>query len=124
MGRNEMSYVQTALADKGFARRVDRIARQHSRLAKGYLMSVNHDGLVVARPRRSGPRFPFQGLLLTAIAVIGFKGFAFAYLGAAGYEDRVAMLSQGTTSEWMAAYVMQADPATRAVAGMIAPYLH
>jgi hypothetical protein len=87
-------------------------------------MSVGHDGLVVAKPRRISLRFPLRGLLLAAFAVIGFKAFAFAYLGEPGYHDRIAGLAQGTTSERMAAWVMQADPVTRAVSDLVAPYLH
>jgi hypothetical protein len=123
MGRNEMTYVETAVADKGFARRLQKLSRRHSKLSKGYLLSVNHDGLVVARPKRTGLRFPVRGLILTAFAVVGFKAFALAYLGEASYGERIAALRQGTTSERMAAFVMQADPVTRTVAGVIAPYL-
>lgn len=119
-----MSYVPSAAADKEFAKRLNQISRRHSKLSKGYLMSVGHDGLVVARPRGFSLRFPVRGLLLAAVAVIGFKAFAFAYLGEAGYHDRIAGLAAGTTSERMAAWVMQADPATRGIATLVAPYLH
>jgi hypothetical protein len=118
-----MTYVHAAAADKEFAKRLNQIERRHSKLSKGYLMSVNHDGLVVARPHRKRPSFPFRGLMITAIAVIGFKAFALAYLGAASYQDRIDRLSTGTTSERMAAWVMRTEPATRAVAGVVAPYL-
>jgi len=109
--------------DKGFAERVNRISRRHSKLSKGYLMSVNHDGLVIARPRDHGSRFSLTGILVVLMAVIGFKAFALAWLGSANYDDRLARLADGTTAERMAAFTMQSDPVSRAVAELIAPYL-
>lgn len=118
-----MTYVQAAAADKKFAKRLDQISRRHSKLAKGYLMSVNHDGLVVAKPKRAGLRFPLRGLILAAMLVIGFKAFALAYLGVGSYDERIGRLAGGTTAEKAAAWVMQADPATRYVSGYIEPYI-
>src|SRR5690606_4433487 len=123
MGRKEMSYGHPAAADKSFARRVNQVMRRHSRLSKGYLLTVGHDGLVVARPRRLGLRFPLRGLLLAFLTVVGFKAFAFAWLGESGYHERLSALGQGTTAEKLAAWVMQPDPLARTVASAIASYL-
>ena len=116
-----MSYGSASAGDQGFEKRVARIRRRHSKLGRGYLMSVNHDGLVIARRRRRGLRFPVAGVTMAAAAVIGFKAFAFAYLGAGTYNDRIALLAEGTVTERIAAYAMQADPLTTAIADYLAP---
>lgn len=122
--RNEMGYVQASAPNKSFRERLTKIERRHSKLSKGYLMTVTHDGLVVAKPRGLMLRFPLPGLMATLVAVIFFKAFAFAYLGAPSYDAKILALSAGTTSERMAAFLMQADPVTRLVAGKMAFLLH
>jgi hypothetical protein len=123
MGRNDMTYVQATTADKDFQKRMRQIERRHSKLSKGYLMTVTHDGLVVPQPRPVNFRLPRRGLIATAVAVVFFKAFALAFLGTAGYDARIATLASGTTSERMGAFLMQADPVSRVVAGWLTPYV-
>jgi len=95
-----------------FDKRVRRIQKRHRKLARGYVQSVNHDGLIVARPRRKGSRFPWKGVAMIIVALFAFKGFLHAQLGAITYQERVQKLSAGTAIEKAGAYAMQADPIT------------
>lgn len=104
---------------KDFGKRVRRINKRHRKMARGFVPSVNHDGLIVARVRRSGPRFPWKGIALCFIAFFAFKGFLLVQLGQSTYNDRVGKLESGTMVEQAGAYVMSADPVTRWIAGQI-----
>lgn len=98
---------------KDFGKRVKRIDKRHRKLAtNGYVASVNHDGLIVAKVRRTGPRFPWKGIALCFIAFFAFKGFLLNQLGEATYNDRVSSLQSGTFIEKAGAYAMSADPVT------------
>lgn len=114
-----MSNTQTQHFDK----RLRRIHRHHRKLSHGYVTSVNHDGLIIARPRRHGPRFPWKGLMVTVALFLLFKGFLFANLGAATFGERVEKLNSGTIVEKAGAFAMQADPATLWIAEQIGPFL-
>lgn len=104
---------------KEFGKRVQRINKRHRKLASGYVPSINHDGLIVARVRRSGPRFPWKGIALCFVAFFAFKGFLLVQLGQTTYAERVGKLETGTVVEQAGAYAMSADPVTRWVAAQI-----
>lgn len=104
---------------KDFGKRVKRINKRNRKLANGYVTSINHDGLIIAKVRRSGPRFPWKGIALCFIAFFAFKGFLLAQLGEATYNNRVASLQAGTSIEKIGAYGMSADPVTQWVASQI-----
>lgn len=95
-----------------FDRRMRRISRRHTQLSRGYVTSVNGDGLVVARPRRRTRRGMLRGLVVIFAVMMAFKGVLHAQLGAAVYDDRVAALAEGTVVERAGAWVMTADPVT------------
>lgn len=103
------------MADKQmdqFGSRLKRIGQTHRKLSNGYVTTINHDGLIVAVPRRRRLRVPFAGIALVAIGLIAFKGIVYFQLGAPGYEARVAQLAAGSTVERAGAWIMQADPLT------------
>lgn len=102
-----------------FHKRVGRIGKLHDRMASGYVASVNHDGLIVAKVRRRGPRFPWKGVALCFVAFFAFKGFLLMQLGEASFNERVGKLENGTVVEQAGAYAMSADPLTRWVATQI-----
>lgn len=107
-----------------FGHRLRRIDRHHRKLARGYVTSVNHDGLIVARPRRQTSLFPLRGLFLCLLTLLAFKGFIYAQLGPTSYGERVALLQEGTIVEKMGGYAMTADPVTLWIAGQIDPFIH
>lgn len=102
-----------------FDKRLKRIVRRHDKMANGVVRTVNSDGLIVARPRLFKPQFPLKGLIV--VLALGFllKGFLFAYLGDAGYTERLTALQAGTVVEQAGAWVMQPDPVTAIVASGI-----
>jgi len=107
-----------SLTSMPFDRRLKRIVRNHQRMSHGVVHSVNSNGLIVARPRIYNPKFPIKGLLLTVAAMFVFKGFLFASLGAETFNARLAELAAGSTVDKAGAWVMQADTATVAIAGV------
>ena len=102
-----------------FDKRLKRIVRRHDKMANGVVRTVNSDGLIVARPRLYKPQFPLKGLIVVLTLGFLFKGFLLAYLGDAGYSERLATLQSGTAVEQVGAWVMQSDPVTAFVASGI-----
>ena len=108
-----------------FDKRIRRISRRHNRMASGMDAYVASDGLIITRPKRRGiaGSLPLKGLALLVIGFIGFKGLLLAHLGAESYDQRVALLQEGTAVEKAGAWFMQADPLTQWTAGEIGPVL-
>lgn len=106
-----------------FDRRMRRITRRHTQLSKGYVTSVNDDGLVVARPRRRISRGTLRGVAIVMIVLMVFKGFLHNQLGAADYLQRVEALSNGSFFEKAGAVLMAPDPITIWLSGQFAAYL-
>jgi len=113
-----------ANANLQFDKRVRRIVRgQSRRAANGAVLRMNSDGLIEARPRRRGPRFPLKGLVLLIGAGMLFKGFLLAHLGGIAYSERVGILADGTIVEQAGAWIMQPDPVTLQLAEWIGQVL-
>jgi len=106
-----------------FGMRLKQIERHHHRLAKGYVTSINHDGLIIARPHKRASSAPLRGIFLFLLTLLMFKGFLFAQLGETAYGERMALLDGGTMFEKAGAYVMTPDPATLWIAARISTYL-
>lgn len=105
-----------ALAYSGFDKRLRRIVKNHQRMANGVTYRVDDNGLIQAQPRIYNPKFPLRGLLLLVVTAFLFKGFIFASLGEQTYNERVGKMDGGSVVEQAGSWIMQADPATRAVA--------
>ena len=103
-----------------FDTRLRKIDRRNRQLARGYVTSVNHDGLIIAKPRRQARGFPLRGLLMVLVALMAFKVFLYLQIGPATYEERVISLSQGNVVEQIGAYAMTADPVTVWIASLFA----
>lgn len=103
--------------DQNFGRRVDRLERKHHKLrTRGARTRVGPDGLVVQYPRRHRLRFPWRAMMALALLGFGFKVWVFAALGAADYTARTEALAAGNPAQQAAAWVMQPEAATEAVA--------
>ena len=98
-----------------FERRMRRINRRHTKLSQGYVTSVNSDGLVVARPSHRNKGATVRGLLLVVVAILVFKGYLHAQLGADEYASRVNALANGTFIEQAGSWAMKPDPITLAL---------
>lgn len=106
-----------------FDRRMRRITRRHTQLSRGYVTSVNDDGLVVAKPKRKMGRGTLRGVAIVVVVLMLFKGILHSQLGAGGYADRVTALANGSAFEQAGAVLMAADPITVWLAGKIGNYL-
>lgn len=107
-----------------FSSRVRRVEKRHNKMnANGMVPKMGKDGLVSAYPRRRLPRLPIMGILAVLACAFLYKATVFAWLGETVYDARVAALSEGTGVEKAGAWLMQSDPATEFLAGVIAPIL-
>lgn len=106
-----------------FEVRMNRINRRNQRLSRGYVMSVNHDGLIIAEPKPRTSVVPWRGLLFVLVGTLIVKGVMLAQVGTESYEARVATLASGNPVEKVGAYVLTADPVTRWIADRVAPLL-
>lgn len=83
---------------------------------------VREDGLVVdvvKSDMRKRGLLPLRGLLVAAIIFIGFKGVVLAEIGEPEYVERLESLKKGGAVQVSAAFLLDADPATRTVADMV-----
>lgn len=106
-----------------FDRKMKRMSRKHRRLARGAIASVNHDGLIIARPKRASGEFPIKGILLSVAAFFVFKGFLLASEGQITYLERVTELSTEGVIGKIGAFVMQADPLTMWIASYLVRFV-
>ena len=104
-----------------FQTRIGSLERQHKKLARGYKTEMRDDGLIVVKPKRGQRGFRLRGLVLLVAGFFVFKGFMLASLGEVTYDERVSKLGNGTTAEQAGAWVMQSDPFTTFLAGLIEP---
>ncbi|PZX11471.1 hypothetical protein [Celeribacter halophilus] len=93
-------------------KRLTRIEARRRALRRGVIYSVNHDGLIIARPRRRGLRRPIHLVFVALAGIILFKAVLYATLGSSTYVARVEDLAAGTAIERAGAWVMQADQLT------------
>lgn len=100
-----------------FGHRLRRIDRNHRKLAHGYVTSMNHDGLLIARPRPSDIRLTWRGVAYVVIVMMAFKIFLYAQIGPLAYQEKVIELRNGSLAQQIGAYAMAADPLTTSIAG-------
>lgn len=106
-----------------FQTRLNRLARRHSAMARGYSASVRSDGLIVVQPRRFQFKLPVRGFVLLMTVFMLFKGFMLASLGDATYQNRLAVLERGTLYEQAGAFVMGIDPVSAELAALMRPII-
>lgn len=105
-----------------FETRMRRLGKTHARMyANGIVRKMGKDGLISAYPRRRMPRFPLKGFAILVLAALLYKATLLAWLGDAVYQERVDTLAAGSVVEQGGAWLMQVDPATTFLSGMIAP---
>lgn len=95
-----------------FADRLQKIDRNHRKLARGYEVALNEDGLIVARPRIQGLTLPYRSVFVILALLMVFKVGLFAFLGADSYQQRVDQLRAGTPIEQIGSFALKADPLT------------
>lgn len=81
---------------------------------------VTKDGLVVDVVKRRKPHLiPFKSLIAAALFFVLCKGFLLARIGEAEYQQRIQALQQGDSMQVAAAFLLDADPATKALANFL-----
>ncbi|WP_372609778.1 hypothetical protein [Aquicoccus sp.] len=108
-----------------FEKRLTRIGSTRRRVARGlsYAPVVGPDGMVVVRPRRSGPSIPVKGLIYLILGFCLFKSVAIAHLGATGYAGHIDEMKQGTIFEQAGAWALQPDRVSVRIASTISPFI-
>ncbi|MGV6847084.1 MAG: hypothetical protein ACWA5A_01765 [Marinibacterium sp.] len=105
-----------------FDGRLQRIGDKNRRLLSGYVLHVQNDGLIVAKPRRGRlAALPLRSMLNFIAGLLLFKGVLIAALGPLAYDERVADLRSGGLFEQAGGWIMIADPISRDIGGFIAP---
>jgi hypothetical protein len=108
------------MADPNLVDFYDRVSRFERARAHGWA----HQTGGMPEPRRirgtRRRRSFLVPLLLVAFAVFAMKGAILYSVGASAYQDRVARLEAGEGFDRLGAWMMQADPLTRFMAGQIA----
>lgn len=90
---------------------------QKSDPKKRVVQKVREDGLVVDVVKRRRPKLiPVKSIVTAALIFVILKGFVFAQLGEAEYIDRIDTLQKGHAVQVVAAFLLDADPATRVMA--------
>lgn len=81
---------------------------------------VTEDGLVVdvvKSDRRT--LLPLKSILMAGVIFILLKSFIFAQLGEPEYLERIDKLSRGSAVEVAAAFLLDADPATKVIGDIL-----
>ena len=107
-----------------FHKRLAILGRKHAEMAKGYVMRMRPDGLIVVHPTRpSAIRLVhLKGLFTLLLGFCVFKALMLSSIGEATYDERVARLAQGSMIERGGALIMHVDPATALIAGVLQPF--
>lgn len=93
-----------------FDKRVTRISRKNRKLARGHVKFIDSTGVIRQRPVRRLGALPLKGLMMIGLGFYGFKGLLIAHQGPEQYQERLALLADGSIFERGAAWVMQIEP--------------
>lgn len=106
-----------------FDNRIARISHNHATMKRGYSLTVDRDGLIVARPKKRRGGFPLKLTLMFIVGFLGFKILLVSFLGLDTYEHRVNELQKGAVVEQVGGWFMQADPVTVQLAAKLRPFI-
>lgn len=85
---------------------------------------VGKDGLVVEVVKKKRKALvPYRAILTAALMTVGVKGYLLAELGPDQYVGQIERMRGGHAGEIMAAFLLDADPATEFVAGVLEPII-
>ncbi|MHA6347248.1 hypothetical protein [Roseivivax sp. CAU 1761] len=104
---------------KNFERRHREVQRKHSRLAQGYVTRLGRNGVIEHHPKRDYTGHAAMPLMILTVTFVALKTMLLTGLGAEAYEGHLATLSDGGAVERMGAWLMQHDPLTGFLAGLL-----
>jgi len=93
--------------------REDRYSAGGARGRAVSLESFNHDGLEIARRRKTQRALPVRQIFHFLVLVTSFKVFLFFGMGASTYGAKIEELSQGSAWEKIASKAMILDPVSQ-----------
>ncbi len=102
-----------------FEKRLASLERKHKELAHGYVPKINPDGLITIEPKRTNGRIGARVLVAGFLGFMVFKIVTVILVGPAVYEERLEGMRQGTGAERFGAWMLQNDPVTQTVSGMV-----
>ena len=87
---------------------------------------VQADGLIVdvVKPARRAKLFPIRSLFLAILFFVALKGAVYAQLGSETYAERLETLKTGSSLEVAAAFLLDVDPATKAIGDVLGRFLN
>lgn len=91
------------------------------RKPRAYARAIRADGLVVVKRRGFEATDYMIAATVLLVLLTLFKAAILAAYGPQGYADRIGALADGTLAEGVASLVLGVDPATRWIAGFMAP---
>jgi hypothetical protein len=105
-----------------FNARIGAVTKKSSRRGRTALVArVDANGVVYAKAKRRRVHIPVKGLMFLVLAFFGFKAFMLAANGPETYQERLALLENGTAIEAFGARIMSIDPATQFLADKAGP---
>ena len=103
-----------------FRRTGDREAHSGVRYSRtASVVSFNHDGLEIARSRRSTRWLPMWHIIFFVYLGLLIRLISMAEAGPAAYAHRMAKLENGSFIERTTARIMYMDPVSRAIASKL-----
>lgn len=106
-----------------FANRLNTLGAKHQKLSRGYTVMVDRNGLIVAQPKCTRRYFPLKGITMLILGFFVFKAFTLSVNGPEAYQERLAMLENGTIIEVFGAKIMGLDPVTVGLAESMGPLM-
>lgn len=105
-----------------FEARVGAVDKKLSRRGRNTIVArVQQNGVIYAKAKRRRRYVPIKGIALMVLGFFAFKAFMLAANGPAAYEDRLALLQEGTAIEAAGARVLGIDPVTQFIADQVGP---
>jgi hypothetical protein len=105
-----------------FKARLDHVMDRHRRINAGVVYKMDRTGLIRGFPADRRQKFPVAGLALIIAAGLLFKAFIYVDIGAGNYADKIAVFAGDNIATRIGAWVLQADPATVFIAGIIGKF--
>ena len=105
-----------------FNSRVVAVDKKSARRGKNaFVTRIDNNGVLIVKAKRSRMRVPVRGVSLMVLGFFCFKALALSANGPQAYEDRLALLQNGTMIESVGARVLSIDPVTQFLANQMGP---
>lgn len=108
---------------RSFRKREGALRKKHIRMAHGYVTKMDKSGLIIQQPDRKVGSAGKRLLFYSVLVFLGFKVLLLSGLGIDAYSAHLDALARGSVYEQAGAWLMQIDPLTARLAGIVAPLL-